>query len=61
MLDLECFSFLNRALESERREVYAQEALAQALCAQSEFHQEASRRFIAKQPALYQWPDASKA
>ncbi|MBC5767091.1 enoyl-CoA hydratase/isomerase family protein [Ramlibacter albus] len=48
---------MNHAFESERREVYAQEALAQALCAQSEFHKEAARRFVEKQPALYQWKD----
>jgi 2-(1,2-epoxy-1,2-dihydrophenyl)acetyl-CoA isomerase len=52
---------MNRAFESERREVYAQEALAQALCAQSEFHKEASRRFIEKQPAQFQWPVAPKS
>jgi enoyl-CoA hydratase/carnithine racemase len=49
---------MNHAFESERREVYAQEALAQALCLQSEFYQEAARRFVDKQPPLYQWPEA---
>ena len=52
---------MNHAFESERREVYAQEALAQALCLQSEFHQEAARRFVDKQPPLYQWPDTPEA
>ncbi|TFZ02726.1 enoyl-CoA hydratase/isomerase family protein [Ramlibacter henchirensis] len=52
---------MNHAFESERREVYAQEALAQALCLQSEFHREAARRFVAKEPPLYQWPDPPKA
>jgi 2-(1,2-epoxy-1,2-dihydrophenyl)acetyl-CoA isomerase len=52
---------MNHAFESERREVYAQEALAQALCAQSEFHKEAAQRFVEKQPPLYQWPEAPKA
>jgi enoyl-CoA hydratase/carnithine racemase len=47
---------MNHAFESERREVYAKEALAQALCLQSEFHREAARRFVEKQPPLYQWP-----
>ena len=51
---------MNHAFESERREVYAQEALAQALCLQSEFHKEAARRFVEKQPPLYQWPEAAK-
>ena len=54
-------SIMNHAFESERREVYAQEALAQALCLQSDFHKEAARRFVEKQPPLYQWPDAPKA
>jgi enoyl-CoA hydratase/carnithine racemase len=49
---------MNHAFESDRRQVYAQEALAQALCLQSEFHREAARRFVAKEPPLYQWPDA---
>ena len=48
---------MNHAFESERRQVYAQEALAQALCLQSHFHREAARRFVAKEPPLYQWPD----
>jgi len=48
---------MNRAFESDRREVYAQEALAQALCIQSEFHKEAARRFVEKEPPLYQWKD----
>jgi 2-(1,2-epoxy-1,2-dihydrophenyl)acetyl-CoA isomerase len=52
---------MNHAFESERREVYAQEALAQALCLQSEFHKESARRFVEKQPPLYQWPEAPKA
>ncbi len=47
---------MNHAFESERRQVYAQEGLAQAVCLQSEFHREAARRFVEKQPALYQWP-----
>ena len=49
-------SVMNHAFESERREVYAQEALAQTLCRESDFHKEAARRFLDKQPPLYQWP-----
>lgn len=48
-------SVMNRAFESERREIYAQEALVQSVCAQSEFHREAARRFISKEPPLYEW------
>ena len=44
---------LNHSFESERREVFEQEALAQALCRQSDYHKEAVRRFIAKEPPLY--------
>ena len=47
---------MNHAFESERRTVYAQEAMAQAMCRESEFHQEAARRFLAKEAPLYQWP-----
>jgi 2-(1,2-epoxy-1,2-dihydrophenyl)acetyl-CoA isomerase len=49
---------MNHAFESDRREVYAQEAMAQAMCRESEFHGEAVRRFMAKEAPLYQWPDA---
>jgi 2-(1,2-epoxy-1,2-dihydrophenyl)acetyl-CoA isomerase len=51
---------MNRAFESERRTVYAQEAMAQAMCRESDFHQEAVRRFLAKEAPVYQWPDAKK-
>jgi enoyl-CoA hydratase/carnithine racemase len=50
-------SVLNRAFESDRHDVYMQEALAQALCLQSAFHQEATERFLNKQPLDYRWPD----
>ncbi|MGH8815989.1 enoyl-CoA hydratase/isomerase family protein [Achromobacter pestifer] len=46
---------MNRSFESTREAVYAQEAMAQALCRDSAFHREAARRFMDKQPALYQW------
>jgi enoyl-CoA hydratase/carnithine racemase len=51
---------MNRAFETDRREVYAQEAMAQAMCRESAFHEEAVRRFMAKQPAPYQWSDPKK-
>lgn len=47
---------MNHAFESERRDMYAQEALAQSLCLRSDYHLEAVRRFRDKEPALYQWP-----
>lgn len=49
---------MNHAFESERRGVYAQEAMAQAMARESAFHQEAVRRFLAKEPPAWQWPDA---
>ncbi|MGH6626987.1 MAG: enoyl-CoA hydratase/isomerase family protein [Burkholderiaceae bacterium] len=50
-------SVMNHAFESDRQTVYAQEAMAQALCRESDFHNEAVRRFLAKEAPLYQWPD----
>ncbi len=51
---------MNHAFESERRSVYAQEAAAQAMCRESAFHQEAVRRFLAKEAPAYQWPEGKK-
>ena len=48
---------MNHAFETQRDEVYQQEALAQTLCRESTFHQEAISRFISKQPPLFQWQD----
>ncbi|QHE84784.1 enoyl-CoA hydratase/isomerase family protein [Hydrogenophaga sp. BPS33] len=47
---------MNRAFESDLPSVLAQEAMAQAMARESGFHQEAARRFLAKEPALYTWP-----
>lgn len=49
-------SVMNHAFESERRTVYQQEAMAQAICRESAFHKEAARRFLNKEVPLYQWP-----
>lgn len=48
---------MNHAFESDRQTVYAQESMAQAMCRESDFHNEAVRRFLAKEAPLYQWPD----
>lgn len=53
-------SVMNRAFESDRDTVYAQEAAAQAMCRESAFHQEAVRRFLAKEAPVYQWPEGKK-
>lgn len=50
-------SVMNRAFESSRNDVYVQEAMAQQLCRQSDFHKDAIRRFLAKEAPLYQWPE----
>ena len=41
-------SVMNHAFESERHSVYQQEAMAQALCRESSFHQEALGRVLGK-------------
>jgi enoyl-CoA hydratase/carnithine racemase len=53
-------SVMNRSFESDRRTIYAHEALAQSLCRESEFHQEAVRRFTAKEVPLYEWPESPR-
>ena len=53
-------SVMNRAFESERQTVCAQEAMAQAMCRESGFHQEAVRRFLTKQAPLYPAPQEAK-
>ena len=52
---------MNRAFESDRRTVFEYEALAQALCRESDFHREAVARFVGKQPPLYDWGKAEGA
>lgn len=49
-------SIMNRTFESDRNTVCAQEAMAQAMCRESSFHQEAVQRFVDKHPPLYSWP-----
>ena len=48
-------SMLNRAFESSRDTIYAQEAMAQTLCRESAFHKQAVQRFLDKEPPLFQW------
>lgn len=48
---------MNRAFETDRRTVYEQEATAQSLVRESTFHNEAVKRFMDKQPPLYNWPE----
>jgi len=48
-------SMLNRTFETQRSDIYAQEATGQALCRESAYHKAAAQRFVDKQPPLYQW------
>jgi len=48
-------TIMNRSYESTREDVYAQEAMAQAICRDSAYHREAARRFVEKQPLAYKW------
>jgi len=51
----------NRAFQASYREVAEWEADAQSLMFTTDFNQEAVRRFVAKEPALFNWDDMSKA
>lgn len=48
-------AIMNRSFEAERQAVYAQEAMAQALCRQSAFHAEAVLRFMERQAPVWRW------
>lgn len=48
-------SIMNRTFESTREDIYAQEAMAQAICRDSAFHRDAARRFMEKLPPVYKW------
>jgi len=48
-------TIMNRTYESTREDIYAQEAMAQAICRDSAFHRDAARRFVEKLPPAYKW------
>jgi enoyl-CoA hydratase/carnithine racemase len=50
---------LNASLQSELAAMLDLEAAGQAIAAGSDFTREAVRRFAAREPALFQWPDAT--
>jgi enoyl-CoA hydratase/carnithine racemase len=50
-------SVMNQAFESDRKTVLALEAMAQAICRESAFHQEAVRRFMEREEPVYAWPE----
>lgn len=51
---------LSAALSASPAQLLAQEAANQALCFSSTAHEQAVQRFLAKQPAAFQWPAATK-
>jgi 2-(1,2-epoxy-1,2-dihydrophenyl)acetyl-CoA isomerase len=53
-------SVMNRSFESDRHTVYAQEAMAQAMCRESAYHQAAVGRFLNKEAPLFQWPEGKR-
>jgi enoyl-CoA hydratase/carnithine racemase len=50
-------SVMNQAFEADRKHVLALEAMAQAICRESLFHNEAVRRFLAKEQPVYAWSE----
>jgi len=48
---------MNRAFESDRASLLNQEAMAQAMCRESDFHHEAVRRFNSKEPLQFVWKE----
>ncbi len=49
---------LNASLGSSLDMVLQMEAAAQAIAGSSDYHREAARRFVAKEPMQFQWPKA---
>ena len=48
---------VNRSFESDYDTLAELEANGQAMMRGTEFHNEAVRRFVAKQPSLFNWDD----
>lgn len=48
-------TILNQALHSDQRSLADKEAMAQALCLETEYHQSAVARFLNKQPLAFDW------
>lgn len=48
-------TILNQALHSDQRALADKEAMAQALCLETDYHQTAVRRFLDKQPLDFDW------
>lgn len=48
-------SILNRSLSEDYDSLAAQEGLAQAICLLSDYHKEAVRKFLSKQPLPFNW------
>lgn len=54
-------ALINRSLSSGRDEMMDAEAEAQLACRGTEFHEEAVRRFLHKEPRLYDWDAMERA
>jgi 2-(1,2-epoxy-1,2-dihydrophenyl)acetyl-CoA isomerase len=54
-------SLIDRSLSSSQAEMTDAECAAQEAVRHSDFHREAVRRFLAKEPRLYDWDQISKA
>lgn len=56
-------NILNQSLHQDNRTILEMEALAQSVARATDFHREAVRRFVAREPALFDWdgPEAGGA
>jgi 2-(1,2-epoxy-1,2-dihydrophenyl)acetyl-CoA isomerase len=51
-------TIMNQSFESDARTLAEMEAYAQSMCRGSPYHQEAIRRFKAKEPLRFDWDRA---
>lgn len=58
-------NILNQSLHQDNRTILEMEAFAQSVARSTDFHREAVRRFVSREPALFDWdqpdPDAAAA
>lgn len=57
----EAKKLIDMSLQSSQAEMTDAECAAQLACRHTEFHEEAVRRFLAKEPRLYDWDAMAKA
>ncbi|ODU85432.1 MAG: hypothetical protein ABT00_09635 [Bordetella sp. SCN 68-11] len=51
-------NILNQSFHQDNRTILEQEAMAQAMARETDFHREALRRFVAREPSLFDWDRA---